>query len=193
MLLSGNPLQEISSTRKIAGVMGGHWIESAELKASVEKVPSEYVDQIRMVKAQLESDPAAAVSYLERNDPFDNVGAAALTELVEGQGADKLRQVIRGLRQKQPNSRLASEQAVNLLGYTLLQEKKYPEAIAVLRMNTEDFPKSANTWDSLAEIFFKSGDVAGGVANYKKALDVDPDYPNAGAAKKFVAEHESTK
>jgi len=97
------------------------------------------------------------------------------------------------LRQKQPNSRLASEQAVNLLGYTLLQEKKYPEAIAVLRMNTEDFPKSANTWDSLAEIFFKSGDVAGGVANYKKALDVDPDYPNAGAAKKFVAEHESTK
>jgi imidazolonepropionase-like amidohydrolase len=194
VLLQSNPLQEISSTRKIVGVMvRGHWMESAELMASMEKVPGEYATQVRAVKAQLVSDPATAVSYLEKNDPFDNVGAAALTELVEGQGADKLRQVIRELRQSQPDSRLASEQAVNVLGYTLLQEKKYHDAIAVLRMNTEDFPKSANTWDSLAEILYKSGDVAGGVANYKKALEVDPNYPNANTAKKFVAEHESTK
>jgi tetratricopeptide (TPR) repeat protein len=51
--------------------------------------------------------------------------------------------------------------------------KKYPEAIAVFRMNTEDFPRSANAFDSFAEALFDSGKVPDAVANYKKALDLD--------------------
>jgi len=40
-------------------------------------------------------------------------------------------------------------------------------------------------------VLSKTGDVQGGVTNYKKALEVDPEYPNAGVARKFVSEHES--
>jgi cytochrome c-type biogenesis protein CcmH/NrfG len=63
----------------------------------------------------------------------------------------------------------------------------------VLRMNTEDFPKSANTWDSLGEALFNSGDLPHALENYKKALEVDPKYPGAPGALKFLAEHEPGK
>ena len=110
-----------------------------------------------------------------------------------GQSDTKLREVLRGIRQKQPDSRLASETFINNLGYVLLGQKKYPESIAVLRMNTEDFPKSANTWDSLGEALFNSGDLPHALENYKKALEVDPKYPGAPGALKFLAEHEPAK
>ena len=58
----------------------------------------------------------------------------------------------------------------------------------MLQMNTEDFPKSANTYDSLGEAQFKAGDVPHAVENYRKALEVDPKYANAEAAEKFVKE-----
>ena len=44
------------------------------------------------------------------------------------------------------------------------------QAIAVLRVNTENFPESANVWDSLADAFFHSGDVSNAVQSYQKAL-----------------------
>jgi tetratricopeptide (TPR) repeat protein len=75
------------------------------------------------------------------------------------------------------------------LGYELIGQKKYAEAVAFLRMNAEDFPKSANAYDSYAEALFDSGDVAHAVENYRKALEIDPKYGNAEAALKFVAEH----
>jgi tetratricopeptide (TPR) repeat protein len=110
-----------------------------------------------------------------------------------GQSDTKLREVLRGIRRKQPDSRLASETFINNLGYVLLGQKKYPESIAVFRMNTEDFPKSANTWDSLGEALFNSGDLPQALENYKKALEVDPKYPGAPGALKFLAEHEPGK
>jgi len=82
-----------------------------------------------------------------------------------------------------------SEDTINGLGYSLMNKKVYAQSIAVLRMNTEDFPTSPNTWDSLADACEHSGDVACAVTNYRKALAVDAGYPNAIAAKKFIAEH----
>lgn len=75
----------------------------------------------------------------------------------------------------------------------MIKQKKYTEAVAFLRMNTEDFPKSANTYDSYAEALYDAGDVARAVENYKKALAIDPKYGNAEAAEKFVAEHGQPK
>jgi imidazolonepropionase-like amidohydrolase len=194
VLLDGNPLTDISKTRAIAGVMvRGRWLERKELDRAVGDVPTEYARQERELTAQLESNPEAAVRRLDEIDPFDNLGARAMAGFVSGQGGAKLRGVLRSIRQKQPDSRLASETFINNLGYVLLGQKKYPESIAVLRMNTEDFPKSANTWDSLGEALFNSGDLPHALENYKKALEVDPKYPGAPGALKFLAEHEPAK
>jgi imidazolonepropionase-like amidohydrolase len=192
VLLDGNPFTDIGKTRAIAGVIvRGRWLERAELDRMVNEVPAEYARQEGELKTLLQTNPEAALRRLDETDPFDNLGARALAGFVSGQGDASLREVLRSIRQKQPDSRLASETFINNLGYVLLVQKKYPESIAVFRMNTGDFPKSANTWDSLGEALFKSGDVAHAVESYKKALDVDSKYENADAARKFVAEHES--
>jgi predicted Zn-dependent protease len=56
-------------------------------------------------------------------------------------------------------------------------------------MNTQDFPKSPNSYDSLAEALSKAGDITQAGAMYAEALKVDPKYVNADFARKFVADH----
>jgi cytosine/adenosine deaminase-related metal-dependent hydrolase len=190
VLLRSSPLADIGNTRMIVGVMvRGRWLKERELSRAVSQVPAVYARRVSEVAKQLQTDPEAAVRDLEDNDPLNDLGASAVAQMVTAQGAEGTRQAIGRIRQKHPNSGLVSEEAVNNLGYNLLGQAKYPEAVAVLRMNIEDFPKSANAWDSLGEALFKSGDVAHAVENYKKALALDAHYGNAQAAQKFVAEH----
>jgi tetratricopeptide (TPR) repeat protein len=194
VLLDGNPLANIANTRKIAGVMVlGRWIDSSELSQMIAAVPDSYARQVREAQHLLETDPDKALVYLDERDPFDNLAATAMTEMIKDQGVGKLRETMLAIRKKDAKSHLASEELVNNFGYALLNQKKYPEAIAVLRTNTEDFPKSANTWDSLADAQFQSGDAAHAVENYKKALEIDPKYGNAEGARKFIEEHKEGK
>lgn len=189
VLLDANPLENISNTKKIAGiVLHGEWFDWGGLHSSMEKVPGEYEAQIQTMESLLETSPEKADRLMAEMDPFGGVSASALERMADGKDARTLVATLRQIHQKLPNARAVSEEAVNTLGYQLFRRQKTSEAIAVLRLNTEDFPKSANTWDSLGEILLKSGDPAGGVASYKKALEVDPNYPNAEAARKIVSE-----
>ena len=132
--------------------------------------------------------------WLARIVPFaENRRQGALTEIAGGGGFDKLRELVRKIRLADPGLKLASESGINTLGYNLLARKKYPEAIGILQMNTEDFPESSNTYDSLAEAQFKSGDLAHALENYRRALEVDPKYGNADFAKKFLEEKGTKK
>jgi hypothetical protein len=47
------------------------------------------------------------------------------------------------------------ESGINTQGLKFLELKKFDEAIKVLALNTELFPKSWNTWDSLAEAYMQ--------------------------------------
>jgi imidazolonepropionase-like amidohydrolase len=189
VLLEGNPLVAITSTRRVLGVMvQGEWLPRERLARMLEDVPASYQRELRQVKQQLHSDPARADKYLDENDPYLNVGEAALTDIMGSEGNDGTRDLMRKLRQANPKSGLVSEQGVNHMGYSLLGEKRYKEAITVFQINTEDFPKSANTYDSLAEAQFKGGDLPHALESYRKALAVDPKYPNAKAAEKFLKE-----
>jgi imidazolonepropionase-like amidohydrolase len=190
VLLEGNPLADISNTRKVAGVVvRGRWVERQELEKLVDAVPSEYARSIREAKQLLETDADKALGYLDARDPFDNLAAAAMAGIIQEKGVGKFREAVGEVRRRNSKSRLASEEMINNFGYTLLGQKKYPEAIAVLRMNTEDFPASANTWDSLADGQAQSGDMEHAVENYKKALETDPKYGNADGARKFLDGH----
>ncbi len=192
VLLDGNPIADIRNTRKIAGVMlGGRWISKADLDRALAAVPQVYARNIHQLRLALVADPVEAVRSMEDNDPFGAVGQAALLEIASGDGIGALKTVAKTIREKQPSSELVSERAVNALGYELLRQKKYPDAIALLKMNAEDYPKSANTWDSLGEAQFNAGEVSDAVENYKKALAVDPNYPNAVAAREFIEKHQA--
>jgi len=134
-------------------------------------------------------NPVAAEQYLADQDTLRTLATAAIVDLFRSQGPEKFHQIVVKMRKANPKSRLASEAGINALGYNFLGQNRYADAIAVLRMNTEDFPKSPNPYDSLAEALFKSGDVAQARAMYAKALEVDPNYVNAEFAQKFLAEH----
>jgi imidazolonepropionase-like amidohydrolase len=190
VMLAGNPLEDIGNTKKIEGVMlQGKWMDEKTLHAELERVPAEYNARIAEIERLLEKNPEKANTFMGDMDPYGSVAASALDRLVEGQDAKALEMTLRRLREKLPNSNMVSEEAINTLGYHLLRKHKNDQAIAALLLNTENYPKSANTWDSLAEAQFKSGDVQKAVGNYRKALDVDPKYPNAEAAQKFIKEH----
>ena len=67
------------------------------------------------------------------------------------------------------------EGEMDALGYHLCLEKHdAPSAIAILKINAEKFPESFNVWDSLGEIYYKSGNTAEAIQNYEKSLQLNP-------------------
>lgn len=72
-----------------------------------------------------------------------------------------------------------SERSLNAFGYELLDKKDYDGAIAILTLNSTEFPKSANVWDSLAEAYMTAGKTDEARKYYKKSLDLDPKNKNA--------------
>ena len=80
---------------------------------------------------------------------------------------------------KQSRTGKFTEIETNMLGYTLLQSGRAADAIRVFQCNTEDYPNSFNTWDSLAEGYMVAGDKANAVKYYRKSLALNPNNQNA--------------
>ncbi len=106
-------------------------------------------------------------SYLEANQGD--------LEVVDKVGLKEALQLFGRLKQEQ---RL-SENAVNLLGYQLLNANRTKEAIEVFKFNVSVFPQSGNVYDSLGEAYMKAGENEKAVENYSKSLTLDPANKNA--------------
>jgi len=72
-----------------------------------------------------------------------------------------------------------SEREINALGYDLLGHDKTKEAIRIFELNIEEYPKSANAYDSLGEAYMKKGDRDRAIASYRKSLELNPENRNA--------------
>ena len=71
------------------------------------------------------------------------------------------------------------EYDLNNVGYRLLNENKFKDAIDIFKKNVKLYPKSSNVYDSLGEAYMKNGDKELAVENYKKSLELDPKNKNA--------------
>ena len=60
------------------------------------------------------------------------------------------------------------------------------EAMAILQTAIEMYPQEANLYDSLGEFQLKKGEKEKALASYRKALETNPDFGNAAAAKVIV-------
>lgn len=78
-----------------------------------------------------------------------------------------------------------SEELFNEVGYDLLRQKRYMDAVEIFTYNTKLFPESANAYDSLGEAYLQSGDRNNALVQYKKALELNP---GLASAIKMVAE-----
>jgi tetratricopeptide (TPR) repeat protein len=71
------------------------------------------------------------------------------------------------------------EEYLNAAGYALLQYGKINEAIELFTFLVEEFPQSANAWDSRGEAYMKAGNKELAIENYRKSLELDPNNENA--------------
>ena len=102
-----------------------------------------------------------------------------LGEILVNRGADAAVTQYRELKRANPNGYNFEESALNRLGYMLLEKGRNADAIAIFKLNVEEYPKSGNVYDSLAEAYAKDGQKQLAIANYRKSVELDPKNQNA--------------
>jgi len=99
----------------------------------------------------------------------------ALEKMIEKGGIEPAMKHIRKIHSKGSNDYYFLEAEFNALGYRLLNQKHYDQAIAVLRLVTEIYPDSWNSWDSLGEALMTSGKLDKALASYEKSVKLNPE------------------
>jgi hypothetical protein len=107
--------------------------------------------------------------------------AQTLSATIASSGIDAAAKQYSDLKAAAPANYNFDENELNNLGYQLIRASKFKEAIRIFQINVEAFPKSGNTYDSLAEGYMDDGEKALAIANYQKSLQVNPKNRNAVA------------
>jgi tetratricopeptide (TPR) repeat protein len=118
--------------------------------------------------------PPEAISfrYLE-SLPAPPLYADFLRIIREG-GIVRGEEIYREILNRDPNATVISEQNINDLSYELVSDGKVDEAIRILQLNIERFPRSATPYDYLAHAFKRKGNQPCVVYSYRKLLEVLP-------------------
>jgi thiol-disulfide isomerase/thioredoxin len=120
---------------------------------------------------------------VELLDVKDHPLSGALGPVLDKNGLEAAQSLYKELWAEHFDGYYVDEGGLNNLGYSYLMKGKLPEGIAVLKWNVEQFPNSANAYDSLGEAYVRNGDGPQALANYKKSLELDPKNDNAA---KFI-------
>ena len=154
VLLDANPLEDIRNARAVSGVaVNGRYIDKTELEKRRTKLRNRYG-----VLSALNEEVDAALDSQQASVRIRNLVTAH-------QGDSEAEGTI--------------ESRVNAAGYAIVFAGDLDRAKALLELNTELFPDSANAWDSLAEVTLYLGDRERAIDLYQKALEVDPGFTNA--------------
>lgn len=78
------------------------------------------------------------------------------------------------IQKNTPNSPKIEESVMNSVGYRLVSEKKYEDAILLFEKNVASHPNSYNAYDSLGEAQFYAGKMKEAYQSYKKSLSLNP-------------------
>ena len=99
-------------------------------------------------------------------------------KLIAGKFAEAI-EAYKKIKRETPNNNVVAEGRLNSVGYSLLEQKKIADAIAVFKANAELYPQSSNVYDSLGEAYMANGEKELAITNYKKSLELDPKNKNA--------------
>jgi tetratricopeptide (TPR) repeat protein len=191
ILVNSNPLEDLSSLRKLAGVfVNGKWLSESELAQMKQSLATRFEEQVETGLRLLESGKTdEAQRFLAFNDPYERMGSYLLQSVLEKDSFQQLTALVQKLRATNPLSSLTSEAAINSLGYALLGKKQLDKATQVLIWNAKAFPSSANAQDSLADAYIAQKDILSAIGAYKRALEIDPAYGNAELARRYLTKH----
>jgi len=80
----------------------------------------------------------------------------------------------RDIKAKNAPDHELGEGELNGLGYSLLQNGRTDDAIAIFKLNVESFPESANSYDSLGEAYAAKGEKELAIKNYARSIELNP-------------------
>ena len=112
-----------------------------------------------------------------------------LTKTIMDKGVESAIEQYRDLKTNHANTFTFTENDLNMLGYQLLWRKMNEAAIEIHKLNIEEYPDSANPYDSLGETYEANGQVELAIEAYENALERNPDMASAiEALEKLKAE-----
>ncbi|HVP42688.1 MAG TPA: alpha/beta fold hydrolase [Terriglobales bacterium] len=89
-------------------------------------------------------------------------------------GAAKAVEIYHRARKKDPQAYLFPESALNLAVYARIQSIETKEAVELAKLNTEAYPNSANTYDTLSDAYANDGQIDKALEAAKKCLALLP-------------------
>jgi imidazolonepropionase-like amidohydrolase len=177
MLTEATP-RAIFPARKIGRLENGFEASLLALDAN----PLEDLSALRNVSARVKQ------GHLIHLAPVKPPIIEALTPVFMTKGLEAALAEYRRLSAEEAAKWDFAEPHLNTLGYALINHGQLDSAIAIFQLNAERFPASSNVWDSLAEAYMKAGKNDLAVANYRKALELNPHNENAAAMLKKLLE-----
>ncbi len=75
-------------------------------------------------------------------------------------------------RRKNPKSRILDPTFVNFVGYLAIPRNETKAAVAIMKVNVDGHPESANAWDSLGDAYLAAGESAKAREASEKALQL---------------------
>lgn len=110
-------------------------------------------------------------------DPRRSI-AETISATINAKGAEEAVKQYHELRASASTTYNFDEGQLNSLGYRLIAGKKFQDAIRILQLNVETYPKSSNAYDSLGEAYMDAGEKPLAIANYRKSLELNPKNAN---------------
>ena len=94
---------------------------------------------------------------------------------MQQQGFDQAVKLYNEYRARDPQQPIFSEDFLNrLVGFRLVNEKRFAQAIEIFKLNVEAYPTSANAYDSLGEAYMLSGNKEMAIKFYEKSVELNP-------------------
>jgi len=113
--------------------------------------------------------------------------AETLATTIASRGIDEATEQFHRLKAFNPATYNFDEGELNALGYQLIRKKEFGQAIRILELNVEAYPRSSNAYDSLGEAHMDDGNKAQAIADYRKAIQLNPNNGNAAAMLRKLA------
>ena len=157
---------EYTLNRKEYGVMGKNW---SQVKEGIAALSDEVTIEFSLLGKQINESNFS--NFLRnKNSPHGSVYVA----YKEG-GIKKALDHYTALKGESKTN----VQTLNMVAYMLMVQGKLEEAKTLMEQNQQDYPKEANVYDSLGEVYGKMGEMDQAKAFYQKSLELNPDNINA--------------
>jgi CubicO group peptidase (beta-lactamase class C family) len=105
--------------------------------------------------------------------------AGKLKSIIDSEGIGDLASAYNELKIKKLDAYNFSEGVINDLGYYYMEKKETTNALAVFKLNVDQFPESSNAYDSYGEALLEQGNKKDAIVNYKRSVVLNPTNINA--------------